>query len=271
MNFDFLSKVGWRLLTGANGLWVDILRCKYFGNKIGLDALVDHSDASIIWRGIVNCKPILLQGICKSLCNCMLTLFLDDVWLGKKPLINRAINNVLDELRNSMGSQFWNGHDWKWDVLRPLLDDVACLQLESFASDPSCSRCGNVNEDLLHVLHDCPEARLVWSKVWDYSSLQLFNNLAVDEWLLRVNLIRMPLPGLIVLILVITRVSRIFSHVAWTSPREGWLNSIRMAQAEGIRDELEVVVLYGMRLEFVRVASLLIWACVIQCKQSSIV
>jgi len=34
--------------------------------------------------------------------------------------------------------------------------------LRHIADDPSCKICGAPEEDLVHVLRDCPQARFIW-------------------------------------------------------------------------------------------------------------
>ena len=71
---------------------------------------------------------------------------------------------------------------WKWDIAwkLPVSQRVRmfiCLTLHDkvmtnvnrvvrhIASDPSCKICGALEEDLVHILRDCPSARLVWNKL----------------------------------------------------------------------------------------------------------
>ena len=55
MNQAFLMKVGWKLRTGPNDFWVQVVRAKY---KCGNDVLLvidKHPPITNLWKGVVKC------------------------------------------------------------------------------------------------------------------------------------------------------------------------------------------------------------------------
>jgi hypothetical protein len=63
VNLALISKLGWKLLTGLDSLWVSQLTGKYlnFESFLSLSFL---SSTSWLWKGILKSKPIISKGTC---------------------------------------------------------------------------------------------------------------------------------------------------------------------------------------------------------------
>ena len=60
MNVCLMAKWIWKLYSGEQGLWADIIRSKYLGSK---DLLVDgHRSGSLFWNAIQKVKDLFRLG-----------------------------------------------------------------------------------------------------------------------------------------------------------------------------------------------------------------
>jgi hypothetical protein len=63
MNQALIAKLGWKFLTNQDSLWVQQFRIKYI--KYGdFFSTPNSAGASQVWKGIVQCKPLLHKNIC---------------------------------------------------------------------------------------------------------------------------------------------------------------------------------------------------------------
>jgi hypothetical protein len=62
-NLSLIAKLGWKLLSNADCLWVNQLQKKYikYGNFISSP---NPSSASWLWKGIQRIKPFISTGVC---------------------------------------------------------------------------------------------------------------------------------------------------------------------------------------------------------------
>ncbi|XP_059450878.1 uncharacterized protein LOC132181647 [Corylus avellana] len=63
VNLALISKLGWKLLTGSDSLWVSQLSGKYLQSESFLSPS-SLSSSSWLWKGILKSKPIISQGAC---------------------------------------------------------------------------------------------------------------------------------------------------------------------------------------------------------------
>lgn len=62
-NLALIAKLGWKLLSNFNSLWVKQLQNKYIKYENFLSS-PSSSLASLIWKGIQKSKAIILEGAC---------------------------------------------------------------------------------------------------------------------------------------------------------------------------------------------------------------
>jgi hypothetical protein len=66
VNLAFLAKLGWKLLTGADSLWVSQLSGKYLSTGSFLSP-TSISATSWLWKGITKAKTLLTLGPCHKI------------------------------------------------------------------------------------------------------------------------------------------------------------------------------------------------------------
>jgi hypothetical protein len=62
VNLALVSKLGWKLLTKSNSLWVSQLHCKYLNSYSFLSPLSPSSSSSWLWKGILKSLPFISKG-----------------------------------------------------------------------------------------------------------------------------------------------------------------------------------------------------------------
>lgn len=66
-NIAFVMKLGWKLCTDLNKIWVRVIRSKYLRGKQVTYFQYTARAASWIWQGIKWCKDYLDHGLCYSI------------------------------------------------------------------------------------------------------------------------------------------------------------------------------------------------------------
>lgn len=66
-NIAYITKLGWKLCTEGNRIWVNLIRSKYLRGRQKTDFQTTSRFASWIWQGISGCKNSLDNGICYSI------------------------------------------------------------------------------------------------------------------------------------------------------------------------------------------------------------
>lgn len=115
LNEAALSKLGWNLLKHEDGLWQQILYSKY-----GSNAFSCKSNASHLWRGIWSTAAILDEGVCWRVGNGKSIHFWLDTWLTDSPLAS-IVPEIPEEHLSPKVIDYWNGNDWHWFDLQPVL------------------------------------------------------------------------------------------------------------------------------------------------------
>ena len=83
MNLCLMAKWVWKLMTGQQGLWADIIRSKCLRTK---DLLVDsHGLGSQFWNGLQKAKDLLCLGARHDIRDGRSTRFWEDWWQGGGP------------------------------------------------------------------------------------------------------------------------------------------------------------------------------------------
>ena len=113
MNVCLMVKWMWKLMTGQQGLWADILCNKYLRHK---DLLVDsHGLGSQFWNAIQKFKSLLSLGAKHEIRDGSSTRFWEDWWVGSGPLRARfpALFAIVAEPGASVAQSF---HDGEWHI-----------------------------------------------------------------------------------------------------------------------------------------------------------
>ncbi|GKV23692.1 hypothetical protein SLEP1_g33394 [Rubroshorea leprosula] len=118
-NQAFVAKLGWRLLKGDKALWCKAIQTKYLRGLSPLNAKANPR-CSFIWRGILQCCPLLQQGVRWRVETSEGINFWHDNWVGNAPLINVSGEGPIDsslllaDVINSDG-------EWDLDFLHTLV------------------------------------------------------------------------------------------------------------------------------------------------------
>ena len=83
MNIALMCKWIWKLSQGGTGLWIDLLRAKYFPHGNFFEA---SPHGSPFWTSIQSLKPYFARGARFTVNNGRSTRFWHDVWIGQQPL-----------------------------------------------------------------------------------------------------------------------------------------------------------------------------------------
>lgn len=66
-NIAYITKLGWKLCTEGNRIWVKLIRSKSLRGRRKTDFQTTSRFVSWIWQGISGCKDSLDNGICYSI------------------------------------------------------------------------------------------------------------------------------------------------------------------------------------------------------------
>jgi hypothetical protein len=87
-NASLLAKLGWKVLSGANLLWVRALSSKYLRRNNFL-SVQPSPTASWLWKGILNCRKVVQDGACLAVSTGLNVSIWNDPWVpsiqGFKP------------------------------------------------------------------------------------------------------------------------------------------------------------------------------------------
>jgi hypothetical protein len=84
VNLALISKLGWKLLSGSNSPQVSQLTNKYIQFESFLSQSSLSSSTSWLWKGILNIKPIISQGVCHRIhSSSTLSMTFHIVWVWK--------------------------------------------------------------------------------------------------------------------------------------------------------------------------------------------
>lgn len=137
-NAAFLTKLGWRILTEPNALWVRVLRHKYCQGRCDVDMFVPKHGMSNVWAGITENAKVLGEGMRVAVGNGLKTLFWDHKWVMNQPLSDVVTQPIPMELAGASVHDMWQPNlGWKWVVFAPYLsqDHLKRIQAHELRED----------------------------------------------------------------------------------------------------------------------------------------
>ncbi|XVF81675.1 hypothetical protein PTKIN_Ptkin15bG0174300 [Pterospermum kingtungense] len=140
MNIAFMSKLGWRMMTEKEALWVKVVAGKYIHGEPRIDNFHHKQGSSNAWKGIVKANTILSKGTRSLILNGRDTLFWTDKWLMEEPLMNFLLSEFSSQDVYKRVSDYWVPRvGWNWDMLNGLLpgfieDKLAAVVLNEDSS-----------------------------------------------------------------------------------------------------------------------------------------
>jgi ribonuclease HI len=119
MNKACLCKLSWKLQTGSNDFWCNVLRSKYSRNDVMSSRIIKTSDSSL-WKALENVKPMLEKASIWSIGNGRCIDAWNETWIDDSmvmdqltTILNHLRGKKLFELVDERGNWDWNIlHDW---------------------------------------------------------------------------------------------------------------------------------------------------------------
>ncbi|XP_059432574.1 uncharacterized protein LOC132165893 [Corylus avellana] len=191
-NLSLLAKLGWKLLSNSDCLWVKQLQNKYikYGNFVSSP---NPSSASWFWKGIQKIKPYISVGACLKVSRSSSNSIWSSNWIPTipsfKPMPKFPNNRNLPSLQiKDLINPF--SCNWKFSSIHALFDPVSAHEILKIriSSDPetkyiwtpSTSGCFSTSS-AYHFISDCfsniDPSSICWKSLWKLNindRLQLF-------------------------------------------------------------------------------------------------
>ncbi|VFQ84939.1 unnamed protein product [Cuscuta campestris] len=125
MNISFIAKLGWKIQTEPNQLWVKVLMAKYANGEEGIHNIKPKAGASNVWRGLVKAKQVLQRGISMQIGNGQKTLFWHDRWIDQTSLKDQVPLDRQVHINEGKVASMWIPEvGWNWERIGDLPDDL---------------------------------------------------------------------------------------------------------------------------------------------------
>lgn len=127
-NTAMLAKLDWKIASGEQSLWCNILRSKYLSGENFFEHQIPQG-ASGVWRGIVSAKEAVSRGACYSLGNSLAFNPWRSPWVP-------GIKGHMPQLRDGVDrrafccvAQLWDDevNDWNVQLLNTLCDSESVI------------------------------------------------------------------------------------------------------------------------------------------------
>ncbi|GLT32268.1 hypothetical protein SLA2020_069460 [Shorea laevis] len=128
MNLALLSKLGWRLVTQVEPLWIEVLKAKYFHDKDFLSAESKGGSFTYLRKSILEVRHLVAKGIGYLVNTGKKASFWLDSWLKEKQ--PHASSCKYFEDLGKLLSDYWSSNGWNFNNLRQFLPTSILLQLE---------------------------------------------------------------------------------------------------------------------------------------------
>jgi len=107
LNTAFLMKLGWRLKSEPSALWVRLLNEKYCRGR-DINSITGRGvNCSNAWRGILETRELLDQGLGVAIGDGRHTEFWNQKWLDGKVLAQQALQRIPPEQRLNRACDYW--------------------------------------------------------------------------------------------------------------------------------------------------------------------
>jgi hypothetical protein len=101
VNLALISKLGWKLFTSSDSLWVSQLHCKYLNSNSFLPP--SFSFSSWLWKGILKSLPFISKGACYIIHSSFFLPIWSSTWIltityftpSPSPLLTQPYPNLL--------------------------------------------------------------------------------------------------------------------------------------------------------------------------------
>ncbi|XP_074315459.1 uncharacterized protein LOC141651657 [Silene latifolia] len=163
-NLALLGKQAWRLVTETKSLWARVMRARYYPNDTFMTTGVGNNP-SYTWRGILEARNVLEQGLRKRIGDGLSTRIWLDAWIpgtqtGRvlSPRVQGHEDMLVSELMEK------NGGGWKDGLISTLFlpferDRICNIRVNT--SRPSDEWYWNVEKNGIYTV-SCVVAKRVW-------------------------------------------------------------------------------------------------------------
>lgn len=115
-NKDFMLKNAWGLISDKDSLWAKAIRSKYKCGSGTIPNIVVHHNASNFWRGIVNVKNHLHEGLIWHVNNRDKVRFWRDRWIWGIDCLEYYLNVSLSSEERDAKIVVFVQEDGSWDL-----------------------------------------------------------------------------------------------------------------------------------------------------------
>lgn len=123
LNQAFIAKLGWKILSDPNNLWVKIIRNKYLTDSTFFDYNSKSKD-SFIWRKILSQRELLRKGIRWKIGDGRDILFWLDNWTCHCSLIELLGTSPTQvNINEKVSNYVLPGGKWDLEKLKNILSD----------------------------------------------------------------------------------------------------------------------------------------------------
>lgn len=127
-NLAFLMKLGWKISTNSQELWVVVLRSKYRQNVNSIIDSLKACSSSHTWNSIRKVWPLVLREVHWAVGNGQLVRFWKDIWIGESPLEDHITTQIPEEDLNKIVANYTIvSVNWDWNSTWPFLPHQLCL------------------------------------------------------------------------------------------------------------------------------------------------
>ena len=187
-NKAYMMKLGWKLMNRRDDLWVKVIRSKY---KCGNDLVpvIDHKrPGSNNWLGIRNNWIEVMNDTCIDYVNQTVS------WNHENSgeLTVKSAYGILmkNQTRNDpIWQRIWKLNimqkckTFAWLAIQEKLLTNAERKRRNLCLEDHCNCCLDITEDLLHVLRDCKDSKLLWKSLIDRNEHNNFFCMNLPQWL----------------------------------------------------------------------------------------
>jgi hypothetical protein len=141
VNLALIAKLGWKLLTGANTLWVSQLTGKYLSSTNSFLSPSSISATSWLWKGIIKTKPLISLGACHNIhLHSSLSVW-NSSWIPTLPLFSPSpLPHSLSALPDLKVSDLISSNgQWNFPLLVSIFTSSSVLEILKIPISPNPS------------------------------------------------------------------------------------------------------------------------------------
>lgn len=196
-NLALVAKLGWRIITQQDNLWVQIIRAKYLRTKSFFN-VTRTQRASFAWKGILQTRGIIFQGLRWLVGNDNNIKFWTFNWAVDRPLISFVPSHLHDlipldrNVADFIQDGVWNLQECQEVLPQNVIDQIRAIPIplnsleDSFCWGATQSGIFTV-KSAAAIIHQYPEPVKDLNMIW---KLQCIPKVKIFLWTLMLNRLR---------------------------------------------------------------------------------